>query len=160
MNFNLEQPIENLEQACAHEAATNLQKIHALVKEEMTAAQYRHAQTYDNGGHPAPRFETGDRVWLDARIIKITRLARNLDWKKLGPFSVKRPIGSHAYELQFPTDIKIHSVQPISLLSSVAEDLLPGQIVPPPPPVVVEGEEPKYHVEAVEDSRISRGTLQ
>ena len=38
MNFNLDQPIENPEQARTHEAAANLQKIHALVKAAMTAA--------------------------------------------------------------------------------------------------------------------------
>ena len=62
--------------------------------------------------------------------------------------------------MEFPADIKVHPVQPISLLSPVAEDPLPGQIVPPPPPVEVEGEEPEDHVEAVEDSRKFRGTLQ
>ena len=101
-----------------------------------------------------------DSVWLDARFIKTTRPARKLDWKKLGPFPIKRAVGTHAYELEFPPDIKIHPVQPVLLLSTVAEDPLPGQIVPPPPPVVVEGEEPEYHVEAVEDSRRYRGALQ
>ena len=79
---------------------------------------------------------------------------------KLCPFPVKRAIGSHAYQLEFPADIKVHPVQPISLLSPVAEDPLPGQIVPPPPPMQVEGKEPEYHVEAVEHSRKFRGTLQ
>ena len=66
----------------------------------------------------------------------------------------------HAYKLEFPPDIKIHPVQPVLLLSLVAGNPLPGQIVLPPPPVVVEGEEPEYHVEALEDSCHYRGTLQ
>ena len=99
-------------------------------------------------------------MWLDARHIKTTRPARKLDWKKLGPFPVKQAVGSHAYELDVPPDIKIHPVQPVSLLLPVAEDPLPGQIVPPPPPVEMEGEEPKYHVEAVEDFRMFRKTMQ
>ena len=49
MNFDLDQPIENPEQARAHEAAANLQKSHALVKAERAAAQYRHAEGYDKG---------------------------------------------------------------------------------------------------------------
>ena len=53
MNIDLDQPIENPEQARAHEAAANLQKIHALVKAEMATAQYRHAETYDKGRRPA-----------------------------------------------------------------------------------------------------------
>ena len=88
INFDLDQPIENPEQARAQEAAANLQKIHALVKAEMAAAQYRHAEAYDNGRRPAPQFEPGDWVWLDARFIKTTWPARKLDWKKLGPFPV------------------------------------------------------------------------
>ena len=160
MKFDLDRTIENPEQARTHEAAANLQKIHALLKAEMTAAQYRHAEAYNKGRRPAPRFEPGDRVWLDARFIKTTRPAQKLDWTKLGLFPVKCAIGSHAYELEFPADIKVHPVQPISLLSPVAEDPLPGQIVPPPPPVVLEGEEPEYYVEVVEDSRKFRGTLQ
>ena len=160
MNFDLDQPIKNPEQARAQEVAANLQKIHALVKAEMATAQYQHAEAYDKGRSPAPRFEPGDRVWLDARFIKTTRLAGKLDWKKLGAVPVKRAIGSHAYELEFPANIKVQPLQLISLLSPVAEDSLPSQIVPPPPPMQVEGKEPEYHVEAVEDSRKFRGTLQ
>ena len=164
MSFDLEESGEGEntgpEEARAQEAAQNLQKIHELVKAEMAAAQNRHAEVYDKSKRPAPLFLPGDRVWLDARHIKTTRPARKLYWKTLGPFPVKQAVGSHAYELEFPPDIKIHPVQPVSLLLPVAEDPLPGQIVPPPPPVEVEGEEPGYHVEAVEDSRMFRKTLQ
>ena len=160
MNFDMDRPVMNPEEARAHKAAANLQKIHDLVRAEMTVAQYCYSEAYDQMRRPAPRFEPGDSVWLDARFIKTTRPARKLDWKKLGPFPIKRAVGTHAYELEFPPDIKIHPVQPVLLLSPVAGDPLPGQIVPPTPPVVVEGEEPEYHVEAVEDTRRYRGTLQ
>ena len=140
MNFDLDQLIENPEQARTHEAAANLRKIHDLVRAEMTAAQFRYSEAYDKAHRPTPKFEPGDQVWLDTRHIKTTRPARKLDWKKLGPFPVKCAIGSHAYELELPADIKVQPVQLISLLSPVAEDLLPGQIVPPPPPMEVEAE--------------------
>ena len=52
MNFDLDQLLENPEQARAHKVAANLQKIHTLVKAEMTAAQYRHAKAYDKGRRP------------------------------------------------------------------------------------------------------------
>ena len=81
MNFDLDQPIENPEQARAHEAAANLQMIHALVKAEIAAAQYRYSEAYDKARRPAPRFNPGDQVWLDARHIKTTHPARKLDWK-------------------------------------------------------------------------------
>ena len=62
--------------------------------------------------------------------------------------------------MEFPADIKVHPIQLIFLLFPVAKDPLPGQILPPPPPVKVEGKEPEYHVEAVEDSWKFRTTLQ
>ena len=102
----VQEPVEA--KARAQEAAQSLQRIHELVKAEMVAAQYRHAEGYDKGRRPAPVFRSGDRVWLDARYIKTTRQARKLDWKKLGPFLVKQAIGSHAYELELPPDMKIH----------------------------------------------------
>ena len=41
MNFDLDRPVMNPEEARAHEAAANLRKIYDLVRAEMTAAQYR-----------------------------------------------------------------------------------------------------------------------
>ena len=102
MNFDLEKPIENPEQARAQEAARNLHKIHGLVKAEMAAAQYRHAEGYDRARRPAPKYAPGDKMWLGARHIKTTRPARKLDRKKLGPFPITKAIGSHAYELELP----------------------------------------------------------
>ena len=41
MNFDLDQLIETPEQARTHGAAANLPELHALVKAEMAAAQFR-----------------------------------------------------------------------------------------------------------------------
>ena len=160
MNFDFHCPVENPNQVRAHEAARTLQRIHDLVRTEMIAAQYRHAEYYDRRRRPAPRFQPGDKVWLDARNIKTTRPARKLDWKRLGPYPILRVISSHAYELELPDDIRIHPVQPVSLLTAVDEDPYPGQHIPPPPAVVVEGEAPEYPVESVDDSRLHHRQLQ
>jgi predicted GH43/DUF377 family glycosyl hydrolase len=68
-------------------------------------------------------------------------------------------VSPYAYELELPTSIRIHRVQPVSLLDPVVDDPLEGQVVPPPPPVEVNGEE-EYQVAGVEDSRIYRNQLQ
>ena len=96
INFALDRLGTNPEEARTHEAAANLRKIHDLVQTEMTTAQYRYSEVYDKARRPAPRFEPGDSVWLDARFNKTTRPARKLDWKKLGPFPTKRTVGTHA----------------------------------------------------------------
>ena len=62
MNFDLDQPIENPEQARTHAAATNLRKIHDLERAEMTATQFRYSEAYDKARRPASKFEPGDQV--------------------------------------------------------------------------------------------------
>ena len=78
----------------------------------------------------------------------------------LGPYTILRVVSSHAYELELPADIRIHPVQPVSLLTAVDEDPYPGQHIPPPPPVVVKGEAPEYPVESVDNSRLHHCQLQ
>ena len=65
-------------------------------------------------------FQVGDKVWLDARHIKIKRPSRKLDWKKLGRFTIKRVVSKYAYELNLPASMKIHPVFHVSLLEPVS----------------------------------------
>ena len=110
MNVDLDGPVTNPEEARAHEAAANLPKIHDLLRSEMTTAQYRYSEANDKTPRSTPRFEPGDSIWLDTCFINTTCPARKLDWTKLGPFPIKRAVWTHAYELEFPLDIKIHPV--------------------------------------------------
>jgi hypothetical protein len=68
-------------------------------------------------------------------------------------------VSLYAYELDLLVSIRIHRVQPVSLLDPVVEDPLEGQVVLPPPSVEVDGEE-EYQVSSVEDSRMYRSQLQ
>jgi hypothetical protein len=61
--------------------------------------------------------------------------------------------------LNLPKDLHIHPVQPISGLSKLSDDPLPGQVEPAPPPIIVNGEE-EYEEECIENSRIFRRQLQ
>ena len=65
----------------------------------------------------------------------------------------------YAYELELPASIRIHRVQPVSLLDVVVEDPVVGQVVEPPPSVEADGEE-EYQVSSVEDSRVYLNQLQ
>jgi hypothetical protein len=113
-----------------------------------------------NRGHiPALNIQVGSKVWLDARNVRTTRPTRKLDWKRLGPFRVKKKLSPYAYELELLASIRIHRVQPISLSEPVVEDPLEGQAVLPPPQVEVDGEE-EYQVSSAEDSQMYRSQLQ
>jgi transposase InsO family protein len=69
-----------------------------------------------------------------------------------------KQVSLYAYELELLASIRIHQVQPVSLLDPVVEDPLEGQVAPPSPSVDVDGEE-EYQVSSVEDSRMYRNQL-
>ena len=156
MNFELDQPAQaNLDALDADSQARRLQEIHEHCRVNMRWAQDRYKEFADRNRLPAPVYRPGDKVWLDARNITTTRPCRKLDYKRLGPFTVKRAIGSHAYELDLPATLRIHPVQHTWLLEPAREDPFPGQVIDPPPPVEVDGEI-EHHVQEIVDCKLDR----
>jgi hypothetical protein len=155
-------PVQNgndIREVNAKTLSHKMNEIFEQMKSEMGRAQAIQAEQANKHRREAVSITVGDRVWMDARNITTQRPSKKLDWKCLGPYEVVEVISPWAYRLQLPKDLHIHPVQPISRLSKVSEDSLPGQIESPPPPVIVEGEE-EYEVEWVEDSRLFRRQLQ
>ncbi|KAH0605094.1 uncharacterized protein H6S33_005076 [Morchella sextelata] len=116
---------------------------------------------YSNSGRN-PRmafgpFEHG-RTTVEDQANHIAKEMKDIkfDWKRIGPYSIKRIINPYAYELELPRSMKIHPVFHVSLLSPKANDPLPGQQQLLPPPVEIEGEE-EWEVEDILDSRKRRG---
>jgi hypothetical protein len=118
------------------------------------------ARHYDAHRNEAPKYEIGDKVYLDGGNIHTTRPAKKLDDKRYGPFEITEKVGSRAFKLKLPKTWKIHPVFNVVKLHPYhpPETEIQAQ-PPPPPPITVEGE-PEYEVEAVLDSRIRRGKLQ
>jgi hypothetical protein len=73
---------------------------------------------YNKSKLERPRFREKDLIYLLRRNIKITRSSNKLDYKKFGPFKVKRNIKNISYELHFSLTIKIHPIFHIFLLES------------------------------------------
>jgi hypothetical protein len=143
----------------ADQVQATMHQIHEHLRVEMR----RNQDIMEDGANrkrlPAPQIREGTKVWLDARHIRTTRPSRKLDWKRLGPYVVKRQVSPYAYDLELPRGLRIHPVHHVSLLDPVARDLLPGQEITPPPPEEVDGDQ-EYQVERVEDSRMYRNQLQ
>ena len=116
-----------------------MRKIHDFCRTEIIAAQARWEEQVNQKRKPARRYQPGQKVWLNARNIKTLRPQKKLDWKNLGPFTVKQMIGSHACELALPATMRIHLVFNVNLLRPATKDSLSGQRQPIPPPVEVEG---------------------
>jgi len=143
----------------ADQVQATMHQIHEHLRVEMRRSQDIMEEGANRRRLPAPQIQDGTEVWLDARHVRTVRPSRKLDWKRLGPYTIKRRVSPYAYELDLPRSLRIHPVHHVSLLDPVAGDPLPGQVVTPPPPVEVEGDS-EYQVERVEDSRLYRNQLQ
>lgn len=71
-------------------------------KAAISKAKEEQARYYNQRRTPAPTFQPGDRVWLDALDICQQRPAVKLSHCYLGPFKVLRAVGSSAYKLKLP----------------------------------------------------------
>lgn len=139
--------------------ATKMKEVWDFLQEELTVTQARMEDQANAHRIPAPRYETGDKVWLSTKNIRTKRPSRKLDHKQEGPFTIIRKVGASSYELELPASVRIHPIFHSSLLRLDTNDPLPGQVLPPPPPVEVDGE-PEWEVEQILDSRRHYGRLQ
>lgn len=82
-------------------------------------AQDRQAK-YADQHRRAAAFVVGDRVLLSTAHLKMVGAARTPKFsaKYIGPFEVKRVVGSNAYELDLPPQMQIHPVLNISRLKA------------------------------------------
>jgi hypothetical protein len=83
---------------------------------------------YNKSKFKRPRFKKGDLVYLLRRNIKITRLSNKFDYKKFGPFKVKRNIKNISYEFYLLFTIRIYPVFYISLLELADPDTPIGPV--------------------------------
>ena len=94
----------------------------ALAKSKDNMAKY-----YNWRRTPAPDYQPGDRVYLDASDIHTTRPLQKLSHRRLGPFTIIGKAGNSAYHLCLPPSM--------SRLHPVFNDTSTGQsnIRPSPP---------------------------
>lgn len=122
----------------------------ALLKSKDDMVHY-----YNQHHDPAPTFKKGDLVFLDALNIKTTWPSKKLSHRYLGPFTMVKSIGTHAYHLWLPQSLsRLYPVFHVSKLQKQPEDMIEGhQTHHPPLPTIIEGNI-EYDVEAVLDSRV------
>jgi hypothetical protein len=71
---------------------TTMQQIHEHLRVEMRWSQDIMEEGANRKQLPAPQMQEGTKVWLDDRHIRTTRPSRKLDWKQLGPYTIKRKV--------------------------------------------------------------------
>jgi len=82
-----------------------MERMRIAIKEAKSAihkAQDDMKRYYDRRRTPAPVFNSGDKVFLDASDIRTTCPSQKLSYRRLGPFVVEQQIGPMAYRLKLP----------------------------------------------------------
>ena len=108
---------------------------------------------YDRRRTPAPVFNPGDKVFLDALDIQTTRPLQKLSHQRLGPFVVEQRIGPMAYRLKLPYRMKqLHPVFNVVKLTPAPDDPITGRKTEDHPPPIVIDREVEWKVEEILDS--------
>jgi hypothetical protein len=70
---------------------------------------------YNQQQTPAPKFEVGDKVFLDMTDISMTQHTKKFAHRFLGPYPIVHPVSSHAYhDLWLPPSMSC--IHPVSTL--------------------------------------------
>jgi len=159
MGFEPRQDPSSLE--TVNEFTKRMESATEEAKSTIHKAQKDMTRYYNRRRSPAPAFQPGDRVYLDASDIKTTHLSLKLSHRRLGLFAIERQVGPLAYRLKLPHGLRqLHPVFNVVKLSAAPDDPIPERKpCAPPPPIVVDGE-PEWEVEEVLDSRWHRRRFQ
>jgi len=124
------------------------------VKSAIRKAQEDMKRYYDRRRTPAPVFNPGDKVFLDASDIRTMRPSQKLLHRRLGPFVVEWRIGPIAYRLKLPYRMKqLHPVFNVVKLTLAPDDPITGRKMKDHPPLIVIDGEVEWEVEEILDSR-------
>jgi len=152
MGFEPRQNHSNLEMV--NEFMERMRMAIEEVKSAIRKAQEDMKRYYDRCRTPAPVFNPGDKVFLNASDIQTTRPLQKLSHRWLGPFVVELRIGPMAYCLKLPYWMKqLHPVFNVVKLTPAPDDPITGcKMEDHPPPIVIDGEA-EWEVEEILDSR-------
>ena len=133
--------------------------IHNEIRNELEWTKDLQKRYYDKNRVEAITLKEGEKVYLRRRNmgekrfnIRTQRRSSKFDYRKLGPFLVKRCLDYDNYELKLPDRMKIHPVFHISLLSKTVNQENEENIE-------VHNED-EFEVERIINKRIRKGQVE
>lgn len=143
----------------AQELLENIKRVQKEARSALVIAAERMKRHFDRRVQELPKIPIGSKVYISAKNIRTTRPAKKFAAKWHGPFRVIRKIGLDNYQIELPSEWKIHNVFHSSLLRPSKPDQIAGRrqqtIVQPQilPPILAEEDPDGYLVEEVIRSR-------
>ena len=124
-----------------------LASLHNHLREVLQERQITTTKQANKRRLKGPTFKEGDRIYLLRKNIKTKRPSDKLDYKKLGPFEVIKPIGDVNYKIALPPGVRLHDTYHVSLLEPA----------PPRTPLMthleIDNPEREYEVERIEQHK-------
>ena len=114
---------------------------------------------YDCYSGPSLQYKLRDKVLLDSKNIKTTRLTKKFNNKWLSPFEVDSKVGASVYKLKLPQEWFIHLVFNEILLKPYVSLAFNVQKAPLPPLSELVDDKLEYEVESILDSCLHRRQL-
>ncbi len=104
--------------------AEQISTLYIMLKEELKFVRTRIKRHYNKHRLEGPRLERGDKVYLISWNLRIKRLSKKLDFKKIRPFKVEERISENNYRLVLLATIRLKIyVFYISLLEPAYKDI-------------------------------------
>ena len=110
-----------------------------------------------NKRHTPKKFAKGTWVLLSTKNLKLARPNRKLSERFIGPFQIIDTIGTQAYKLELPPQVRVHPVFHVSLLEPYQAREGEDPSAHDPPEVMPDGTL-EYELEAIVNDKIERGT--
>jgi hypothetical protein len=136
---------EGMDNPLAEERVDQLRQWRVLAREALNRAANRHSPSEN-------MFHLGQRVWLDAKNLRLPYGSVKLAPKRHGPFQITQVISPVAYRLALPPQWTIHPVFHALTLTPYVETKEHGENYSRPPPDLIDGEE-QYEVETIRSHR-------
>ena len=106
-----------------------------------------------------PKYQAGQKVWLETENLNITCPSKKLAENCIRPYPIIEVKSSNAVHLKLPQSIKIHLVVNVSHIRPYIKARIPQQTAPEPTPIEIEGEF-EYKVKQILNSQLYCGKLQ
>jgi hypothetical protein len=112
----------------------NLDELHQQLRKSISEAQVHYQASANSKWTPPLDCKIGDKAFVKAEFIWMTRPSKKLSEKFLGPYEIILQVGSLSFTLCLPDSMcSIHPVFHVVMLEPETPNTILNQIQPPPP---------------------------